>query len=106
MTSATTHIARIDNQFVYNARYQLSARESKVILFLVSKIDPVRQKNLIEQTVSVRELEQVLKGDAKKWGGLYEELELLRDRLVRKGIYLPTEVEINGRMLSGYINWF
>ncbi|MFK7980918.1 MAG: replication initiation protein [Saprospiraceae bacterium] len=106
MTSATTHVARIDNQFVYNARYQLSARESKVILFLVSKIDPVRQKNLIEQTVSVRELEQVLKGDAKKWGGLYEELELLRDRLVRKGIYLPTEVEINGRMLSGYINWF
>lgn len=61
---------------------------------------------MIEQTVSVRELEQVLKGDAKKWGGLYEELELLRDRLVRKGIYLPTEVEINGRMLSGYINWF
>jgi len=106
MTSDTTHIARIDNQFVYNARYQLSARESKVILFLVSKIDPIRQKNLIEQTVSVRELEKVLKGDAKKWGGLYEELELLRDRLVRKGIYLPTEVEINGRMLSGYINWF
>ena len=106
MISDTTHIARIDNQFVYNARYQLSARESKVILFLVSKIDPVRQKNLIEQTVSVRELEKVLKGDAKKWGGLYEELELLRDRLVRKGIYLPTEVEINGRMLSGYINWF
>jgi len=106
MTSDITHIARIDNQFVYNARYQLSARESKVILFLVSKIDPIRQKNLIEQTVSVRELEKVLKGDAKKWGGLYEELELLRDRLVRKGIYLPTEVEINGRMLSGYINWF
>ena len=35
-TTQTQHVARIDNQFVYNARYQLSAREAKVVLFLLS----------------------------------------------------------------------
>ena len=106
MSSSIKSVARIDNQFVYNARYNLSARESKIILFLISRIDPVRQKNLIEQTVSVKELERVLKGDAKRWGGLYAELEVMRDRLVRKGIILPTEIEVEGKRFSGYINWF
>ena len=106
MSSTIKSVARIDNQFVYNARYNLSARESKIILFLISRIDPVRQKNLIEQTVSVKELERVLKGDAKRWGGLYAELEIMRDRLVRKGIILPTEIEVEGKRFSGYINWF
>lgn len=102
----TTPVARIDNQFVYNARYNLSARESKIILFLISKIDPVRQKNLIEQTISVKELEQVLKGDAKRWGGLYKELEGMRSRLMKKTIVLPTEIEIAGKVFSGEIGWF
>lgn len=100
------HVARIDNQFVYNARYNLSARESKIILFLISKIDPIRQKNLIEQTISVKELEQVLKGDAKRWGGLYKELEVMRDRLMDKSIVFPTEIKIGGKTFSGKINWF
>ena len=107
MYSPTTpHVARIDNQFVYNARYNLSARESKIILFLISKIDPIRQKNLIEQTISVKELEKVLKGDAKRWGGLYKELEVMRDRLMDKSIVFPTEIKIGGKTFSGKINWF
>jgi len=106
MTIKTKHIARIDNQFVYNARYQLSAREAKVVLFLISKIDPVRQKNLMEQVVSVKELEMILKGDAKRWGGIYKELLSLTRRLVKKGIEFSTDIKIEGRQFPGYINWF
>jgi len=100
------NIARMDNRFVFHAQYQLSAKEAKIILFLISKIDPLRQKNLMEQTVSVKELEQFLRGDAKRWGGLYSELRLIRDSLARKGIYIPTEIQVEGKNFSGYISWF
>ncbi|MFK7980394.1 MAG: replication initiation protein [Saprospiraceae bacterium] len=100
------NIARMDNRFVFHARYNLTAKEAKIILFLISKIDPLHQQNLIEQTISVKELEQFLKGDAKRWGGLYSELRLIRDSLVRKGIYIPTQIRIEGKDFDGYINWF
>jgi len=99
-------IARIDNQFVYNARYQLSAREQKVILFLISKIDPIRQESLLEQVISVKDLELILKGGDKHWGGIYKELKSLAKRLVKKGIEFSTDIEIGGQKFSGYINWF
>ncbi len=101
-----TPIARVDNQFVFHARYHLSAREAKIILFLISKINPLKQQNLIEQTVSVKDIENFLKGDAKRWGGLYRELRLIRDSLVRKGVYIPTDIQIEGKHFDGYINWF
>ena len=63
MQETTLPIARIDNTFVYNARYQLSAREAKVMLYLISKIDPIKQSQLNEQIISVKELEAILKGD-------------------------------------------
>lgn len=101
-----TQLARIDNRFIFHARYQLSAREAKIILFLVSKINPLQQQNLIEQTISVKDIENFLKGDAKRWGGLYKELRLIRDSLVRKGVYIPTDIQIEGKHFDGYINWF
>ena len=55
MQETTLPIARIDNTFVYNARYQLSAREAKVMLYLISKIDPIKQSQLNEQIISVKE---------------------------------------------------
>jgi plasmid replication initiation protein len=101
-----THIAKINNQFVYNAQYNLTARESKVVLYLIAKIDPVRQENLISQVVSIRDLEKILRGDAKRWGGIYDELVSLSKKLVKKGIEFSTEIELNGKRLPGYINWF
>ena len=99
-------IARIDNTFVYNARYQLSAREAKVMLYLISKIDPIRQSQLNEQTISVKELEAILKGDGKKWGGLYEEMRTFQDRMMGRTITMPTDIEIGGKIFPAKINWF
>lgn len=99
-------IARLDNVFVYNARYQLTAKEAKVILYLISKIDPIKQSRLHEQTISVRELEKVLKSDTKKWGGLYQEMQDFQDRILSRSIKFPTDIEIGGKPFPGSVNWF
>jgi plasmid replication initiation protein len=106
MSETTLPIARIDNTFVYNARYQLSAREAKVMLYLISKIDPIKQSQLNEQTISVKELEIILKGDGKKWGGLYEEMRTFQDRMMGRTITMPTDIEIDGKTFPGKMNWF
>ena len=82
----TLPVARLDNTFVDNARYQLTAREAKVMLFLISKIDPIKQKRLHEQTISVKALERILKEDGKKWGGLYSEMQAFQDRMLSRTI--------------------
>ncbi len=106
MPETTLPIARIDNTFVYNARYQLSAREAKVMLYLISKIDPIKQSQLNEQIISVKELEAILKGDGKKWGGLYEEMRTFQDRMMGRTITMPTDIEIDGKTFPGKMNWF
>jgi len=70
-TRSSNKIARIENRFIFNAQYKLTAREQKVILYLISNIDPKNQKRFHEQIISVKKLESVLKADGKKWGGLY-----------------------------------
>ena len=70
MSKQSNKIARIENKFIFNAQYKLTAREQKVILYLISNIDPRRQERFHEQVISVKELESVLKADGKKWGGL------------------------------------
>lgn len=102
----TLPIARIDNTFVDNARYQLTAREAKVMLFLISKIDPIKQKRLHEQTISVKALERILKEDGKKWGGLYSEMQAFQDRMLSRTISIPSGVKIDGKVFPGKMNWF
>lgn len=102
----TLPVARLDNTFVDNARYQLTAREAKVMLFLISKIDPIKQKRLHEQTISVKALERILKEDGKKWGGLYSEMQAFQDRMLSRTISIPSDVKIDGKVFPGKMNWF
>ena len=105
-TQSSNKVARIENRFIFNAQYQLTAREQKVILYLISNIDPKSQKRFHEQVISVKKLESVLKADGKKWGGLYEEMQSFTDRILDKKIRFPTDLEIDGRSFPGKINWF
>jgi hypothetical protein len=104
-TSMEKNIARIENIFVEKAQYNLSVREQKVILYLVSQIVP-EELNLRIQTVPVKSLEEILKKDDKKWGGLYEEMQQFSDQITDKKISFPTNVTIKGKPVSGHINWF
>ncbi len=98
-------IARIENAFVESARYSLNVREQKVILYLIAKIDP-REENFCKHCIPVKELEEVLKKDGKKWGGLYEEMEQFTDRITDRKISFPSDFTVNGKPFKGHINWF
>ena len=54
-----TKVARIENFFVFNAKYSLTAKEQKVILYLIAKINPRLQERFHEQTVPIIRLAKV-----------------------------------------------
>jgi len=98
-------IARIENDFIFNAQYQLTAKEQKIILFLIANINPAKQKKFELQVIPVKKLRWAIMGDGKN-GSFYEEMKKLAFRLVKKGIAFDTDVLIEGRMFPGYVNWF
>jgi len=102
----TKQIARIENRFIFNARYQLSAREQKIILYLMSNLDPKRQDDFHKQIVPVKELETLLKREDKKWGGLYKEMNDFSARIISKYISFDSDFLIDGKPLRGVISWF
>lgn len=103
----TRQVARIENRFIFHAQYKLSPREQKLILYLIANMDINKDKTrFYEQTVTVRELEKLLKSDTKKWGGLYKELKDLTKRIRNKGIEFDTNMVVDGQKFPGYINWF
>ncbi|MEM6321103.1 MAG: replication initiation protein [Bacteroidota bacterium] len=99
------NLARIENNFIFNAQYQLTAKEQKVILLLIANINPIKQQNFQKQLIPVKALKSVVMGQNTK-GSFYQEMKKLAFRLVKKGISFDTDVLIEGRPFPGYINWF
>jgi len=98
-------IARIENDFIFNAQYQLTAKEQKIILLLIANINPAKQKKFELQIIPVKNLRWAIMGDGNN-GSFYEEMKKLAFRLVKKGIMFDTDVLIEGRPFPGYVNWF
>ena len=98
--------ARIDNQFVFNARYRLPAREQKIILYLISKINPIKENEFHKQRLSISELKQLLTREGAKYGSFYSELTTIAETMTNCKITFPTQFEFNGTRLKGAINWF
>ncbi len=98
--------ARIDNQFVFNARYRLPAREQKIILYLISKINPNNENEFHKQRLSMNEMKQLLVREGTKYGSFYSELATIAETMTSCKITFPTRFEVNGMRLKGAINWF
>ena len=98
-------IARIENDFIFNAQYQLTAKEQKIILLLIANINPAKQKKFELQVIPVKNLRWAIMGNGSN-GSFYEEMKKLAFRLVKKGIMFDTDVLIEGRRFPGYVNWF
>ncbi|MEO1259376.1 MAG: replication initiation protein [Bacteroidota bacterium] len=101
----TKQVAAIANQFIQHARYKLTPREQKLILYMATLI---RQEDSDFETylVPVSEIEYILKTDeTKKHGSFYERLDSLLDSITDKKISFPTEFTIDGVRLRGHINW-
>lgn len=99
-------VAKIDNTFIVNAQYRMTAKEQKVLYYLISHLDPKNEQDFNIITVPIRQIEETLKESSKKWGSLYEEIDRLCDSLISKNITFPTKVLIDGRPLKGRINFF
>ena len=101
----TKQVAAIANQFIQHARYKLTPREQKLILYMATLI---RREDSDFETylVPVSEIEYILKTDeTKKHGSFYERLDMLLDSITDKKISFPTEFTIDGVRLRGHINW-
>jgi plasmid replication initiation protein len=98
--------ARIDNQFVFNARYRLPAREQKIILYIISKINPIAENEFHKQRLSISELKQLLVKEGAKYGSFYNEIATISETMTNCKITFPTSFEINGTRMKGAINWF
>lgn len=105
-THNTTQVARIENFFVFNARYSLTAKEQKVILYLIAKINPRLQERFHEQIVPIKDLQKLLIDKGKKNGSFYKEMEKFSDRIMDKRAYFDTDVEWEGKRIPGRINFF
>jgi len=99
------HTARIENELIFKGQYNLSSRDQKIILFLISKINPIEDKNLIEQLVPIKELEKLISPD-KKYGSFYAEMERFADSIMTKMIKFPTNFVLDGKRIGGRVGWF
>ena len=99
-------IAKIDNTFILNAQYRMTAKEQKVLYYLISHLNPKGEKDFNVITVPIRHIEETLKEASKKWGSLYEEIERLCESMISKNIKFPTNVMVEGKTLKGRINFF
>lgn len=101
----TTQVAAIANKFIQHARYKLTPREMKLILYMASQIRP-EDSDFETYLVPVTDIESVLKTDEdKKHGSFYERLDDLLDSVTSKKITFPTDFVLEGVRLRGHINW-
>jgi len=98
-------VGAIANKFIQHARYRLTPREQKLIIYMSSFIKP-EDSDFDTYLVPVSDLESVFRDDEdKKHGSFYERLDDLLDSITDKKISFPTEFELEGRRMRGHINW-
>ncbi|MGK0363306.1 MAG: plasmid replication initiation protein [Saprospiraceae bacterium] len=98
-------LARIENFLILNGQYNLTAKEQKVILYLISKINPAKESKFCEQTVRIAEMKNLLLGEGNS-NSFYEEIVNFGGRIVKKGITFSSDVKFQDKPLPGWINWF
>lgn len=99
-------IAKIDNSFILNAQYRLTAKEQKILYYLISHLDPKNEKEFHNITVPIREIEDTIKESSNRSGSFYDDIDRICKSLIRKEITFPTKFLYDGKKLNGYISFF
>ena len=109
MSKKKNLIARLDNQLVMKAHYNLSTNEQKLVLFLASRINTEREDFNI-QRVKIKEIGEFLMDGqkGKRWGSLYERVDSMCNSITDKKITLPKGFVIDGKAIrmNRFIQWF
>jgi plasmid replication initiation protein len=95
-------IARIENELVLNYQYVFSAREQKVMLFLIANLE----KGDDSVTISIKEIENILKEEDKKWGESYTQIKDLCFSLLDKKFFHKSKIKYKGAFMEAGYNWF
>jgi plasmid replication initiation protein len=106
MEQSDNLLARLENSFVFSARYKLNAREQKMLLYLISKLNPKNQTDFHKQAVTIAELKDLLTADDKKHGSFRVRLQDSVNNLVSCQISFPSTFTIDGIQFRNVINWF
>ena len=101
-------IIRLDDRLVYHGSYNLSARATKVICYVLARYIDSRSSALPEVvSVPVADLCGALAdgrgGKASK--SFYNDAERLCDELTENRIVFRSDVKVDGTDIKGYMNW-
>ena len=61
-------VAKIENVFIVNAQYRMTAKEQKVFYHLVTHLDPKNEKEFHIITVPLKEIEEMLRDNDDRYG--------------------------------------
>ncbi len=106
MEKSENILARLENSFVFSARYKLNAREQKMLLYLISRLNPKNQSDFHKQAVTINELRDLLTSEDKRHGSFRERLQESVNNLVSCQIHFPSTFTIDGIQFRNVINWF
>jgi plasmid replication initiation protein len=98
-------IAQAENTFIFNAQFKLPAREHKLIIYLISKLNPQEQEDFFEQSVPITELLSLFQ-QGEEYKSFYEQINTIIDNMLECKIKFPTKFEVEGKKISKAINWF
>jgi len=114
--------ARIENDVLLKAHYQLSAIEQKLLIMLVSRIDEdlitvvkkkedyskIESKDFLKQRIPISEIKKTIWGKNKRVGDPIKYLDEVCTNFRKKGFSFPKGTELaNGDIvLGGGLNWF
>lgn len=99
-------VAKIDNSFVVNAQYKMTAKEQKILYYLIAHLNPLTEKEFYSISVPLEEIEDMLKETDNRSGSAHEDIDRVCKGLSSKQITFPSRFTSRGRPIHSYINWF
>jgi hypothetical protein len=105
-TSISTKVAKIDNNFIANAQYRMTAKEQKVLYYLIGHLDPKNETEFHKIKISVNDVREMLKEGDHHYGSFQEDMHRLCKSLISKNIIFPSNFVYEGFVMNDYISWF
>ncbi len=97
-------VAKIENSLILKGRYSMPANEQKVMLFMIGRVNPIRDKAGMRYIVPAKELIDFLKKDeAVKWKKPKYLNELIDKMITRR---VRVNLKHKGQTWKGWVNFF
>jgi hypothetical protein len=106
MENQVDKVVKIENSFMLNAQYKMTAKEQKILYYLIAHLDPKNEKEFHTIDILISDIEEMLRETDSKYGSLHEEMQRICKSLSIKQITFPARFTNRGRPVLGYINWF